>query len=321
MSKIKYYYDTETCKYEPVETKTIDIILPILGFLTSVIIISFILTFFHIIKSPSEYVLRTENQVLEDKYAGLEKDIKKLDLMLGVLKDRDARIYRVITEADSLPSYGLVIRGIRPSAELEKISISKRAIQLISAKMKTVEKLKQKMILRTKSYDNIIEKLKENTEMLSSIPSIRPCDKYNRVASGFGVRTHPILKVRKFHKGIDFAADRGTPIYSTGDGVIKKAKKNLGGYGNEIVIDHGYGYKTRYAHMQQFIVKRGQKVKKGQIIGYVGSTGSSTVSHLHYEILKDNKNINPVHFFFEDLTPKEYEEMFKQASEENQSLS
>lgn len=323
MSKIKYYYDTEKCKYEKVETKPIDIILPILGFLASILIFSFIFTYFQIIQSPTEFILRTENEVLEEKYGLLDNELKKLNSMLLVLQERDASIYRVITEADSLPKSLRNPRsvGYEQYQELSKIGISKEALKIISHKMSSVDELKKQMYIQTKSYDEIIVQAKKKSEMLASIPAIQPCNKYTRIASGFGVRIHPILKVRKFHKGIDFAADRGTPVYAAGDGVILKTNKNLGGYGNEIVINHDFGYQTRYAHLQKFLIKRGQKIKRGQLIGYVGNTGSSTGPHLHYEVLKNGKHVNPVHYFFKDLSPEEYEVILKQASEENQSMS
>jgi len=155
------------------------------------------------------------------------------------------------------------------------------------------------------------------------IPSIQPVARkdMNRIASGFGMRLHPIHKVWRLHAGLDFSARRGTPIYATGDGIVKKVEFRYSGYGRQVEIDHGYGYRTKYAHMQKYIVKKGQKVKRGQLIGYVGNSGSSTAPHLHYEVIKNNKKVNPVHYLFRDLTDEQYEEVLKQASQKNQSLS
>ena len=141
------------------------------------------------------------------------------------------------------------------------------------------------------------------------------------LASGYGMRIHPILKVRKMHKGVDFAAPKGTPIYATGDGVVLSVKTVFGGYGKHIEIDHGFGFVTRYAHMNEFKVRRGQKIKRGDLIGTVGNTGSSTAPHVHYEILKDGKFVNPVNYFFKDLTPEEFDKILELSGRENQSLS
>jgi murein DD-endopeptidase MepM/ murein hydrolase activator NlpD len=160
------------------------------------------------------------------------------------------------------------------------------------------------------------------SKMLASIPAIQPIhnQELTRLASGYGMRIHPILKVRKLHTGLDYSAPRGTPIYATGDGTVITVRTNFGGYGKEVEIDHGYGFVTKYAHMDSFNVKKGQKVKRGECIGYVGTTGSSTAPHCHYEIIKDGVKINPVHYIFKDINPEEYEKLLELASIENQSL-
>ncbi|MEJ2005908.1 MAG: M23 family metallopeptidase, partial [Cyclobacteriaceae bacterium] len=185
-----------------------------------------------------------------------------------------------------------------------------------------VDKLRRKMYIQSKSYDEIAELAESKEKLFAAIPAIQPVSNKEliRLASGFGYRTHPVYKVRKMHTGIDFSAPLGTPIYATADGTIIKAQVRFSGYGKVLEIDHGFGYKTRYAHMQEFAVQRGQKVKRGQIIGYVGNTGMSTAPHLHYEVLKNDEQINPVHYFFNDLNAEEYEKVIELASIENQSL-
>ncbi len=322
-STTKYIYNEETLDFEPIERRSRDYFFPIILFVCGIIISSVGLSYFQIITSPNEYLLEMENDVLKNKYELLDKEIDKLDAMILVLQERDENIYRVITEADSLPKSlrNAGIGGVKRHKELFELGISHKTVQIVVDKLATVEELKRQMYIQTKSYDEIVEQAKQKAEMLASIPAIQPCNKYKRIASGFGWRMHPILKVRKFHKGLDFAAHRGTPIYAPGDGVIEKTKTSYGGYGKQVLINHGFGYQTRYAHMQRFVVKKGQKVKRGQLIGYVGNTGRSTGPHLHYEVIKNGKTVNPVHFFFKDLTPEEYEVILQQASEENQSMS
>ena len=177
------------------------------------------------------------------------------------------------------------------------------------------------MYIQSTSYDEIVKLANNKEKMFAAIPAIQPVSNKQliRLASGFGYRIHPVYKVKKFHSGIDFSAPIGTPIYATADGKVSKAKRS-GGYGKLVEIDHGFGYKTRYAHMHDFEVRKGQNVKRGQIIGYVGNTGLSTAPHLHYEIVLNNKKINPVNYFFNDLDPDEYEKVLELASIENQSL-
>ena len=178
------------------------------------------------------------------------------------------------------------------------------------------------MYIQSKSYDEVIE-LAENKERLyAAIPAIQPIANKElvRLSSGFGIRIHPVYKVRKMHTGIDFSAPIGTPNYATADGVVEKVKVSFSGYGKNLLVDHGYGFKTRYAHMHEFAVRKGQRIKRGQVIGYVGNTGTSTGPHLHYEVIKNNRKINPVHYFFKDLNPDEYEKIVELASIENQSL-
>jgi len=190
---------------------------------------------------------------------------------------------------------------------------------LIIATYERVSKLKKQMYIQTKSYDDIILMAKNKSDMLASIPSIRPTGNKARLASGYGMRFHPLLKLRRMHAGLDFSAQQGTPIYATGNGTVVKARR-LGGLGLAVIIDHGYGYKTKYGHMSKFAVKQGQKVHRGDLIGYIGNTGLSAAPHCHYEVWKDGRHVNPVYYFYNDVTDKEFDELLEIASRENQSL-
>jgi len=324
MARIKYYYDTQTCKYERVKVKNKDIILNALGLLSLTLIFAIGITIIYnsYFESPQEAHLKKENEELKFYYDILEKEIDGTNKMMQVLQDRDDNIYRTIFEADPIPStirqagYG----GTDRYKDLIEKGLERE--ELIVENIKKIDHLKKQMYIQTKSYDELLEMAKNKTEMWASIPAIQPITNKDlkRLASGFGPRIHPILKTKLMHAGIDFAAPIGTPIYATGDGKIIKVKNSFGGYGKQVVIDHGFGYKTLYGHMSKFNVKKGQKIKRGECIGYVGNSGQSTGPHIHYEIIKDGKVVNPVHFFYKDLNDVEYHKILELASIENQSL-
>jgi len=324
MARIKYYYDTETCKYERVKVGTWDILLSLLGFLSVATIISIVMVLVYntYFESPKEAMLKKENEELKLYYDILNDEMEGATEMLAALQKRDDDIYRVINEAEPIPQ---TIRegGIGGSERYKKLlEQGLEQEELILGTLQKIEGLKKQMYIQTKSYDEIVALAKNKEQMYASIPAIQPVTnkELTRLASGFGRRVDPIYKVRRMHYGVDFSAPRGTPIYATGDGVVQLVKTNYGGYGKEILIDHGYGYITRYAHLSEFNVKRGQKVKRGECIGYVGSTGKSTAPHLHYEVLKDKKKVNPVHYFYNDLNEEEYQKILELSSIENQSL-
>lgn len=324
MARIKYYYDTETCRYERIKRSKWDIFLNFLGFLfISVVFAIGLLTVSNVyFDSPKEARLKKENEELRLYYEMMEKDLGMINEMLTVLQDRDDNIYRVIFEADPIPSTirQAGIGGTERYKDLLEKGLKRE--DLILNNLKKVNQLKKQMYIQTKSYDDIIRLANDKEKMWACIPAIQPISnkELNRMASGFGMRVHPIYKVRKLHTGCDFSAPRGTPIYATGDGTVKLVQSDYGGYGKQVEIDHGYGYITKYAHMDKFNVKKGQEVKRGEVIGFVGNTGSSTAPHLHYEIIKDNKKVNPMNFFFQDLNADEYEKLLELASRENQSL-
>ena len=326
MARIKYYYDTETCKYERIKVSTWDVVLNLLGFLSVsfLIAIAIVIIYSTYFESPKEALLKKENEELLLYYDIAQKELKDLNDMMQHLQKRDDKVYRVIFEADPIPA-SIRRAGVGGTERYKKILNSKpEREELILTTFKKVDLLKKQMYIQTKSYDEIIQMAKNKEKMWASIPAIQPISnkELTRLASGFGYRIHPIYKVKRMHTGIDFSAPRGTPIYATGDGVVKRVRNNgLSGYGKEIIVDHGYGYQTRYAHLKDFNVKRGQRVKRGECIGYVGNTGTSTAPHCHYEVIKDGKKVDPVHYFFLDLDTDEYEKILELASIENQSLS
>ncbi|TRX52372.1 M23 family metallopeptidase [Fulvivirga sp. M361] len=324
MARIKYHYDTETCKYERVKTKTQDVVLNFLG-LASLIIacaVGLLLLYNNYFESPKEVMLKNEVAEMEYFYGNLEKEVAQLKSVVQALEKRDDDIYRVVLGAEpydaSIRDAG--IGGVERYEDIKNKKIDhKEEILTLS---KEVDKLRRKMYIQSTSYDEIVNLAEDKAKMYAAIPAIQPIsnEELIRLASGFGKRIHPVYKVKKFHSGIDFSAPIGTPIYATADGTVTKVKSRFSGYGKLVEIDHGFGYKTRYAHMHDFEVRERQNVKRGQIIGYVGNTGLSTAPHLHYEVILNNKKINPVHYFFNDLNSAEYEKVIELASIENQSL-
>lgn len=324
MARIKYYYDTETCKYERVKTKKIDIVLNALGLLALTVIVSIGMIFLwtNYFPSPNEVILR--NQLEEQRYYldGMDQKISAINEIVTGLEERDDNIYRVVLGAEPIDK-SIRDAGVGGADRYADIK-ERKFIQedMIVDLSKKIDKLKRKMYIESKSQDEIVQLAEKKEKLYAAIPAIQPISNKQLVAlaSGFGLRIHPIYKVRKMHAGIDFAAPIGTPIYATADGVIAVVSVQFSGYGKMIEVDHGFGYRTRYAHMHGFAVKKGQHVKRGELIGYVGDTGLSTAPHLHYEVMMNGTQINPVHYFFNDLTASEYETIVELASIENQSL-
>ena len=324
MAKIKYYYDTESCRYERIRTSSWDIVLNLLGFLA----ISFVIglgifgAMDHYLESPKHASLRKENDELHLHNKVFREELNELKEMMGLLQERDDNIYRVIFGVEPIPDEirSAGVGGANRYRELLEQELSMES--LILDNTKEVDKIKKKMYIQTKSYDEIVNLATKKEDLLASMPAIQPVPNKDlkRLASGFGMRFHPILKVRKMHNGIDFSVNKGTPVYATGNGVIGRVSTSFGGFGKQIIVEHGFGYKTRYAHLSQFLVKKGQKVKRGELIAYSGNTGRSTAPHLHYEVIKEKKPVNPVHYFSQDLTDEEYEEILRLSSIENQSL-
>jgi len=325
MRRLKYYYDPKTLKYERYVRSKLETTLNILGLLSisAIIAVLFLLVYGYFFESPNEFLLRQENKELKVYYKILDNDVKRMTEMLLDLRQRDDNLYRVIFETEPISkSYTSTVSNysnIYKDIKEKNLSVE----DLIIITHKKVNELKKQMFIQAKSYEEITEMAINKESYWASIPAIQPIANkdLNRLASGFGIRLHPILKVRKMHTGIDFTAPKGTAIYATGDGVVKNVTTEFSGYGKFIEIDHGYGFVTRYAHLNEFNVKVGQKVKRGDKIGAVGNTGSSTAPHLHYEVLRDGKYINPINYFFKDLNPEDYNKILEIASRDNQSLS
>lgn len=323
MARIKYYYDTETCKYERIRVSKWDIFLNSLGIFTFSLVLAVVIHFFTMtyFESPQVSLLKKENKELLIYFEEMNKDLDNMSQMLSSLQERDDNIYRVIFEADPIPS---TIRQAGVGGTDRYRALREEKLQregLVIETFQHIDKLKKQMYIQTKSYDDILQMAKNKSEMMASIPSIQPLQNKdgNRLASGYGMRMHPLLKFVRMHAGIDFSAPQGTPIFATGNGKIINALFDKTS-GNMITIDHGYGYQTKYLHMSKFAVKNGQNVKRGDIIGYVGNTGLSKAPHVHYEVWKDNKHVNPVNFFYNDVTDDEFDRLLELASRENESL-
>ncbi|MEM9674603.1 MAG: M23 family metallopeptidase [Bacteroidota bacterium] len=324
MAKIKYYYDTETCKYERVRVSRWDVLLNISGFVVLVLVagISLVIIFDTYFESPKAARLKKENEELTFYYDMLSKDMERANEMLQSLQERDNNVYRTIFEAEPIP---LSVRnagvgGVDRYNDLLENGLEREEIILNT--FQRIDQLKRQLYIQTKSYDDLLTMADSKSEMLATLPAIQPVSnkELRRLASGFGMRVHPIYKVKMMHPGVDFSAPQGTPVYATGGGKVKQVKSSFTGYGKQVIIDHGYGYLTRYAHLQDFNVKVGQEVERGQCIGYVGNTGTSTAPHLHYEVFKDDERVNPIYYFYQDITAEEYEILVQLASIENQSL-
>ena len=326
MARIKYYYDTETCKYERVKVKTSDVILNGLGILSlTVAMAAGLLTVYlysNYFESPKELILKNEVKEMEFYYEKLTKDVTHLSSILDNIEHRDDNIYRVVLGAEPIEKS---VRHAGVGGSERYIDIKEKDIahdDLVLALHEKVDLLRRKLYIESKSQDEVVSLAEKKEKLYAAIPAIQPISNKQLLAlsSGFGWRTHPIYKVKKMHPGIDFAASIGTPIYATADGTIEQVSVKFSGYGKMVEIDHGFGYRTRYAHMHGFAVRSGQSVKRGDLIGYVGNTGMSTAPHLHYEVLINGGQVNPVHYFYNDLSPEEYEKVLELASIENQSL-
>ena len=322
MTKVKYYYDTKTLSYKKIERSKGQMLKRVLLYISSTtgVSLALVLLFFTLFDSPKEKELKREINNLLVQYKLLEDQISNSSIILDELQERDDNIYRVIFEAEPIDAsirkagFG----GVNRYKKYEGFQHS----ELISDLNRKVNKLSKAIYVQSKSFDDVLEMVQNKEEMLAHIPAIQPVANKNlkRMTSGYGYRIHPIYKTRKMHWGMDFSAPKGTPVYATGNGTIKQAKRSKRGYGNQVRISHGYGYETFYAHLEKFIVKRNQTVQRGDLIGYVGNSGTSTAPHLHYEIVKDKKRVNPVNYYFNDLTAEEYDKMLELSSQENQSF-
>jgi murein DD-endopeptidase MepM/ murein hydrolase activator NlpD len=325
MAKVKYFYDPRTLSYRKIERNWRQRLRGISLFLLSSAAFAFVfyVAADNLVDSPKEKRLKRELDNMVLQYEIMNERMYQVSTVLNDMQYRDDNIYRVIFEADPIPSeirqagFG----GANRYKNMEGYANS----ELIMETRQKLDMLTKQVYVQSKSFDEVQQMAKQKDVMLMAIPAIQPVANVDlrSVASGYGYRIHPIYKVRKMHTGMDFSAPTGTPIYATGDGVITGDQNNeIGGhgYGNHVIISHGYGYHTLYGHMSKISVRPGQKIKRGDIIGYVGNTGASTAPHLHYEVIKNGEKINPINFFYNDLSPEEYELMLQISSNSNQSF-
>lgn len=324
MAKVKYYYDSENLAYRKIKTKkrtkfgVVVIFLvasALFGFLVFVLLIN--TPYF---ETPRDRIQAREIENLKLNYALLNKKMDQIDAVADALEDRDNNLYRVYFNqseiSDSIRKSGFL--GKDRYKNLEGYNNS----QLVKNTTKRMDVLSKELAIQSKSLDEILKLASAKEDLLAAIPAIQPVQNENlkRMASGFGYRTDPFTKVRKMHAGMDFSAKTGTPIYATGDGVVARADNTASGYGNHVVIKHGFGYETLYGHMSKYNCRAGQRVKRGDVIGYVGSTGRSQGPHCHYEVHKDGKVVNPLNFYYGNISAAEFVAISKLANQENQSL-
>jgi len=313
MAKVKYKFNPESLSYSRIEMTFRQKVLKVFGYSLVFIVISLIgvVLYSLLFDSPEVKGLKRENSELLTSLELFNKQLDKITMTLQDMQQRDDNLYRTIFEAEPLSSSvrEAGVGGADRYDELQKMADPK----LVTQTAKRLDKMTRKIVIQSKSYDELIKMAMSKEKMLASIPAIQPIANKDltRTASGWGFRIHPIYKIRKFHYGIDFTAPTGTEVYSTGDGTIERIESSQRGYGNCIIIDHGYGMKTLYAHLNSFNIKQGQKVSRGDVIAFVGNTGLSTSPHLHYEVFRNGEKINPINYFFNDLTAEEYDRMIE----------
>jgi murein DD-endopeptidase MepM/ murein hydrolase activator NlpD len=322
MKKIKYYYNTHTLRFEKWITPLRVKLLRIFGFIAAAIFTAFIIVViaFQYIDSPKEKYLKAENDALKEDYSVLNARLNQLQKQMLEIETRDNEVYRAIFESKPIPDSARV-EDIEKNKEVQYVQTLSEG-QLVKTITSQLNLLSARMAYQEKSYNDIDDMVKNKAKLLAGIPAIQPVSNKDlrRIASGFGYRVDPVYKVTKFHAGLDFTAPQGTPIYATADGRVKASGYNEGGYGNHVVIDHGYGYETLYGHMVRVKARVGQNVKRGEVIGWVGNTGKSTGPHCHYEVHKNGNPVDPIYYFYNDLTPEQYDRLLKLAASANQSL-
>lgn len=322
MKKIKYYYNTHTLRYEKLVTPFRVRLLKVFAFLATAFVTAALISYFafQFVGSPNEKFLQMQNEALKADFKDLSDSVRQIQMKMAELEKRDNSVYRSIFEATPLPdsARATYLEKQKEIATVESMSNN----ELVTSIVQAVTNLKNRIAAQNASYKEIGHLINNKEKLLAATPAIQPVSNkdLSRIASGFGYRIDPIYKTVKFHAGLDFTAPQGTPIYATADGVVKTAGFSDGGYGNHVVINHGYGYETLYGHMYRVKVRSGQRVKRGDLIGYVGSTGKSTGPHCHYEVHKNGQKLDPVYFFYNDLSPQQFDQILKRASASNQSF-
>ena len=322
MSKHKYKYNPNTLSYEKVEIGIWKRILRILLWIAPSVVFGLILAFVvtRRIDSPKEKELKSELLQTNKELKRLQSDMKLVNEVLDVIQSRDEDLYRAALYADKFPEE-LRMMGTGGSDKYDYLSKLSNSELLISAS-EQMDKLERRLNAQSMSFRELLKLAKEKEKLLACIPAIQPvrnADLKRRI-SGFGFRIDPIYKTKQMHTGMDFTADKGTEVYVTGDGYVEEIERKKWGYGNCIIVNHGYGYKTRYAHLSAFKVKKGQKIKRGELIGLIGSTGKSTGPHLHYEVEVNGKKVNPIGYYHSDLSPEQFEQLLEMSENSYQSM-
>jgi murein DD-endopeptidase MepM/ murein hydrolase activator NlpD len=322
MPKTKYKFNHETLSFDRIRLGLRQTFLRLFGYFVASLFLAGIYGFIFafIFDSPQEKALKREIAQLTLQYDLMNREMENVEKVLTHLQETDDNLYRTIFETEPVPSSYREggIGGVNRYQELEGFSNS----DLVIETARRLDRIRKKIYVQSESFDELVAYAKEKEEMLSSLPAIQPVsnEDLKRTASGFGYRIHPIYKISKFHAGMDFTAPTGTEVYATGNGVIRTVKSARRELGNHVIIDHGFGYQTTYAHLEKFNVREGQKVKRGDVIGFVGSTGLSTAPHLHYEVRANGKQVDPALYYFNDLTPAEYERMLEISSKSGQTF-
>lgn len=316
MKKIKYYYNTNTLRYEKLVTPLRVKLLRFFGFIATALVTSFILVSlaFRFIPSPQLKLAEAKYEKMKQNYDMLVSQAKILQQEMASLEQRDNQVYRSIFEANPLPDSARA-KLTEQTKEVRKVAAINDE-ELGNELAKTLNNINARITYQFASYNEIEKLIKNQGEKLASIPAIQPLSNrdLDRIASGFGMRIDPVYGTPKMHKGLDFTSPQGTPVYATGDGVVVESGFSEDGYGNKVVINHGYGYQTLYGHMVRVKARNRQKVKRGEIIGWVGNTGKSTGPHCHYEVHVNGQEVDPVYFFYNDLTPEQFDRLLKIAS-------
>jgi murein DD-endopeptidase MepM/ murein hydrolase activator NlpD len=316
MKKIKYYYNTNTLCYEKLITPLRVKLLRFFGFIAAALVSALILVSvaFRFIPSPEAKIARLQYRQMNVNYDVFINQVKTMQQQMTSLENRDNQVYRSIFEANPLPDSARA-KLTEQNKEVEKVAAMNEN-KLGNELAKTLNNLSERITYQLNSYSEIEKLIKNQGEKLACLPAIQPVSNrdLDRIASGFGMRIDPVYGTPKMHKGLDFTSPQGTPVYATGNGIVTESGFSEGGYGNTIVINHGYGYETLYGHMVKVKARNGQRVKRGELIGWVGSTGKSTGPHCHYEVHVNGVEVDPVYFFYNDLTPEQFDRLLKKAA-------
>jgi murein DD-endopeptidase MepM/ murein hydrolase activator NlpD len=322
MAKEKFFFNHHTLIFEKAKRPLRKVIgRLILWFsLAAVFSVAVLIVAYNFFDSPKERILKRELSQMELQYKIINDKLDQVNTVLSEIQERDDNIYRVIFEAEPVPDE-LRMAGFGGSDRYARLEGYRNSEVLIETSKK-LDKITSQMVVQSKSYDEVFEMAKNKAKFLSAMPAIQPISNKDlkRLSSYYGYRMDPFYKVMKFHEGVDFSAPIGTEIYATGDGVVGNIVKSKRAYGNSVEVNHGFGYQTFYAHCDKILVKQGQQIKRGQVIAHVGNTGKSTAPHLHYEVRKNNKVIDPINFFFNDITPEEYELILKRSEQPSQTM-